>query len=627
MFSYKEALPSYAFMLQKEYTELTTGLTNYTVPPSWIVGHSRHATKGAINSRNAHPFSHGNITLVHNGTLVDQDLLPDSKAFEVDSENICHSINKIGAAETIQKLDGAFTLIWHDASDNRLHIIRNDERPFHLARLGTSWFGASEEAMLMWILQRSKSHKNRIDEHFECKVGTEYIFDVSDNKMTLVEEVVHELPVFTVATRWGSYYSNSYSNNHSSVVKSYLNGNSDEQRKPGVTAGDVRRREAILKQNKIASDKGVDIRRDMQVDIIPHEFVCYKDTDRGKMVGYIYDDKAQEYIEGDVHNILQTDYEAALKNKHMVYRGTVGCISEVNSMIRLVLISGHFFDSSKKEPESTTADFDDDIPFDAEDSFVSKNGVTITRKFWEAHSHGDCGGCDKHIDWKEAPNAIFAYQAYWHKACFDSIQKQVEDVEEEEIPIGVCSVCGEVKSDFEFDNEFSKLRGDDVCKICADKAKKQATQVTLKEGYVWTKYVDTTSARRPEVALRVDQKILDNMLVMEASTKRKSEITLEDVFGAYIEKRWGGVYAIAVTTPKEESAPAAETFRESKLSITRTVASFDGNRSATFTKALWSTLGICAVCFKKIPWRDAELCTLNSLNQVVCDSVHCKGHN
>ena len=77
-----------------------------------MFGHNRYATMGAVNAVNAHPFTHGHITLAHNGTLRNQSLLPDSEKFEVDSENICYSIDKIGVAETIKRLHGAFALIW-----------------------------------------------------------------------------------------------------------------------------------------------------------------------------------------------------------------------------------------------------------------------------------------------------------------------------------------------------------------------------------------------------------------------------------------------------------------------------------------------------------------------------------
>lgn len=176
--------------------------TVFKKQPYFMVGHNRHATRGAKTEENSHPFVHGDVTLVHNGTITNQSRLPDHTKFEVDSNNICYSINKLGAAETIQNLQGAYTLIWHDNRDKTLNIIRNSERPFHLAKTTTgTWFGASEEEMLMWILQRDDKYSfskssPKIEKHFECEVGTQYVFDVSGGSFYLKEEIKHTLPVF-----------------------------------------------------------------------------------------------------------------------------------------------------------------------------------------------------------------------------------------------------------------------------------------------------------------------------------------------------------------------------------------------------------------------------------------------
>lgn len=46
------------------------------------IAHNRWATKGKINIANAHPFTHGEFTGVHNGTLRSQYMLPDSVDFD-----------------------------------------------------------------------------------------------------------------------------------------------------------------------------------------------------------------------------------------------------------------------------------------------------------------------------------------------------------------------------------------------------------------------------------------------------------------------------------------------------------------------------------------------------------------
>lgn len=115
-----------------------------------LMGHNRYATKGKINSTNAHPFECGDIIGAHNGTLVDQYLLPDYKDFEVDSENIFHAINKEGVKATCGKLHGAFALTWYDRKDHSLNFLRNDERPLFIAASQDekTIFWASEDWMI-----------------------------------------------------------------------------------------------------------------------------------------------------------------------------------------------------------------------------------------------------------------------------------------------------------------------------------------------------------------------------------------------------------------------------------------------------------------------------------------------
>ena len=49
------------------------------------VAHVRHATRGRHHRDNAHPFQHGPVTMVHNGTLWNEKLLGEY-GFETDSE-------------------------------------------------------------------------------------------------------------------------------------------------------------------------------------------------------------------------------------------------------------------------------------------------------------------------------------------------------------------------------------------------------------------------------------------------------------------------------------------------------------------------------------------------------------
>ena len=121
-----------------------------------IIGHNRWATQGAINHRNAHPFTFDTLHGVHNGTLRNQYLLDDAKDFEVDSENIYYHMARNGVADTVANLNGAYALVWYDSMDNTLNMVRNAERPMFFAYTedDKTIFWASEA----WMLTVSAKH-------------------------------------------------------------------------------------------------------------------------------------------------------------------------------------------------------------------------------------------------------------------------------------------------------------------------------------------------------------------------------------------------------------------------------------------------------------------------------------
>lgn len=126
-----------------------------------IIGHNRAATIGGVHMGAAHPFQEGPITLVHNGTLHQTGTLPKSQAMlqaENDSHAICYNLGIEGIETLASKLDGAYTLIWHDARDNSTNIVRNEKRPIHLAKVSgerTLLIG-SESDMVHWLAKRNK---------------------------------------------------------------------------------------------------------------------------------------------------------------------------------------------------------------------------------------------------------------------------------------------------------------------------------------------------------------------------------------------------------------------------------------------------------------------------------------
>lgn len=146
-----------------------------------LIGHNRAATKGGVKDYTSHPFQKGDVTLVHNGTLIRHNNLHQGSLYAVDSEAIANSIDKVGVSETATKMDGAFSLVWHDAHDDTVHFLRNKERPMYIGIVegGDDILFGSESGMLQWL-----AHRNgfKLEKVFQPAVGVHYSYQVGVGK-------------------------------------------------------------------------------------------------------------------------------------------------------------------------------------------------------------------------------------------------------------------------------------------------------------------------------------------------------------------------------------------------------------------------------------------------------------
>lgn len=204
--SFKKALPSHELLQYSQYATLLGGNSLKV-----LAGHNRHATKGDPTKHHfAHPFTHGPITLMHNGTLISQANLPNHTEFTVDSENIAYALSVETPKEVIGKLNGAFALVWWDARDDSINFCRNSQRPlyFMASTDGTIIFWASERWMMEGFLSQERNKANDVYElatyaeegtHYKVIIPTSSKFNqVLD--MTQEAYTLYKAPVVTFPT-------------------------------------------------------------------------------------------------------------------------------------------------------------------------------------------------------------------------------------------------------------------------------------------------------------------------------------------------------------------------------------------------------------------------------------------
>ena len=106
-----------------------------------FIGHTRQATQGAVNERNAHPFLVDGIAFAHNGIIINDD---DFGKYEVDSESLIHGIK----ARDFSKFEGCIALVWIEGGQLKAYRCGN---PLFRGRFGGSTYLASQRTQLQAI--------------------------------------------------------------------------------------------------------------------------------------------------------------------------------------------------------------------------------------------------------------------------------------------------------------------------------------------------------------------------------------------------------------------------------------------------------------------------------------------
>lgn len=147
--------------------------------PKILIGHNRAATMGSVDNERAHPFNYGHIYGAHNGTVHMFDNLDKPDKDCIDSQAIYNHIANNGIKDLWSKLRGAAALSWYDSKEDKLHFIRNAQRPLYFMynKNKNVLFWSSEYEFITLATKRQKIDLHQNDE------GSNLYFEVPVNKL------------------------------------------------------------------------------------------------------------------------------------------------------------------------------------------------------------------------------------------------------------------------------------------------------------------------------------------------------------------------------------------------------------------------------------------------------------
>lgn len=440
----KKAMPAIDFLNLKKVDNQIDDYANRV-----FIGHNRAATFGAINNVNAHPFQYGKITLVHNGSLKVTSNLPDHKDFDVDSENIAHSMNKIGDIETLKLLNGAFALVWWDSEEKRVKMCRNDERPLTVGKVKgkNTIIWASEENMLSFTAGRTGL---TLEDTWDLPTNCIASFDPESKDIWECDITKNvEFYKYPFSQSYGRGYENGYDASFHGQDYLPFKGRTDtkteEERKKDAEAAKAQREKALNKvknrdveSNKIFKEMG--LKKGDKVEFVLYDFKPYNNRypDTGMWEGcttkkpytttILYGHSGKDHAVGDEFigecNIMQridptsksddpNDWRLVINNTTLSetledneYAESVILLEDksVKKHRGILTISGRVdpLDEEEEEAEEDTGREGTETD-DASFLYVmGPRGIAISERDWNHLTKHGCGICAKDLDISEA---------------------------------------------------------------------------------------------------------------------------------------------------------------------------------------------------------------------------------
>ena len=196
-----------------------------------MFGHGRYGTKGAAIAKNAHPHTVEHITMVHNGTI--QWGLDDvMKELNTDNDSLAltHQIAKLGIAEALDSVVGAYAIIVHDAKQGKVFFVRNDERPLHIVNWMSAAIVMSEQKALEYLIDRNVGYQKPEVKFFAKHVIYEYDLTTgkleTDNSLVELKAKKYSYPATTPTppTAGSKNYETTGGRKTTSITRYYAEG-------------------------------------------------------------------------------------------------------------------------------------------------------------------------------------------------------------------------------------------------------------------------------------------------------------------------------------------------------------------------------------------------------------------
>ncbi len=180
------------------------------------IGHTRWATHGAPNERNAHPHQAGRVAVVHNGIIENfrtlrEELTAEGRNFESDTDTevvaqLCDAEMRKGkdpvtaARATLARLEGAFALAFLFEGEQDLMIAARRGSPLAIG-YGDGEMYIGSDALALAPLTHRVTYLEEGDHAILTREGAE-VFDAGNRP---VVRETHEVPVESFLAEKGPY--------------------------------------------------------------------------------------------------------------------------------------------------------------------------------------------------------------------------------------------------------------------------------------------------------------------------------------------------------------------------------------------------------------------------------------